>query len=504
MTQNKYKYFVIYGVMRTGSNLLEHYLNQFDAFKCYGEIFNPSFIGKPGVETLLGVSKSTREARPVSLIERLIDDSHPAVPGLRLFSGHDPRILRRTLMDPECGKVILRRNRLDSFISLKIAQETDQWMLRNINKRRDAKIHFDMTEFLRYSEETDAYYAQLRRVLQENGQSAFDIDYADVKDSLVLNGLAKFLGTDEKLTTPKEDITRQNPGPLTDKVVNHTEMIAALENHRGITITQEDTTTERGGIRFITACAKAPLLFASIPGSSDQQVHRWMHAVDGGDSLRQDFVEEMENNALFSHFGNRKALKIWLDGAPRRIALTIVRHPLLRAYTVFENRILPGGEDGFPMIREHLRSRHGMIMPDEDICATAHRATLEQAGYTSDKHRAAFLVFLEFIRANLSGQTSMRTDGEWASQRAFVDGYNSLLPLNLVGKESQLLRIAAYVRNSLNLGSTKNAILKQSQEVGHIFPLSEIYTETLESDAREAYREDFASFGFLPYLKEYQ
>ncbi|MBB5514395.1 LPS sulfotransferase NodH [Rubricella aquisinus] len=503
MTQQKFKYFVIYGVMRTGSNLLEHFLNQFDAFQSYGEVFNPSFLGKPGNDTMLGIGRAEREQRPVALIERMIADAAPALPGFRLFQGHDPRILRRTLIDDSCGKVILRRNPLDSFISLKIAQQTDQWMLRNINKRRQAKVHFDLAEFLRYSEETDAYYAQINRLLQEHGQTAFTIAYDDVKDPAVLHGLARYLGTDEHLAAPKEGITRQNPGPLSEKVENYDEMIAALETQRDTTVSAEPRAAERGGLRFLTACTRAPVLFACIPAGPEERILRWMHTVDGGDPLRDDFHDALESETLFTQFGNRKALRLWLDERPERVCFAIVRHPLLRAYEVFEKRILPGGDDGFPMIREHLRTRYGMAMPDEDRCAGQDRAGLEQAGYTADKHRAAFQIFLEFIRENLSGQTSMRTDGEWAPQRAFVDGFNDLLPLDLVAKESKLLRVAAYIRNNLNLGATKNAVFKQSLEDGHIIPLSEIYTEAHESEARNAYREDYASFGFLPYPKEY-
>jgi LPS sulfotransferase NodH len=503
MTQQKFKYFVIYGVMRTGSNLLEHYLNQFDAFKSYGEVFNPSFMGKPGNESLLGIGRAEREQRPVALIERMIADAEPALPGFRLFQGHDPRILRRTLIDDTCGKVILRRNRLDSYVSLKIAQQTDQWMLRNANKRRQAKVYFDLPEFQRYCEETDAYYGQIDRVLQEHGQTAFTIDYDDVKDPAVLHGLARYLGTEEHLATPKEAITRQNPGPLSDKVENYDEMIAALETQPRVSVSAEPRAAERGGLRFLTACTKAPILFACIPAGPEERILRWMHTVDGGDALRPDFHDALEDGSLFTQFGNRKALRLWIDEHEERICFATVRHPLLRAYAVFEKRILTGGDDGFPMIREHLRTRYGMAMPDEDVCAGQDRAGLEQAGYTVEKHRAAFQTFLEFIRENLSGQTSMRTDGEWAPQRAFVDGFNTLLPLHMVAKESKLLRVAAYIRNNLNLGATKNAVFKQSLEAEHIIPLSEIYTETLESQARRAYRDDYASFGFLPYPKEY-
>ncbi|MEL7131520.1 MAG: nodulation protein NodH, partial [Pseudomonadota bacterium] len=43
----KFDYFVVFAEMRTGSNFLEANLNALDGLSCYGEAFNPGFIGYP-------------------------------------------------------------------------------------------------------------------------------------------------------------------------------------------------------------------------------------------------------------------------------------------------------------------------------------------------------------------------------------------------------------------------------------------------------------------------
>ena len=42
-----FDFFVVFAEMRTGSNLLEDYLNQIANVVCHGEAFNPNFIGYP-------------------------------------------------------------------------------------------------------------------------------------------------------------------------------------------------------------------------------------------------------------------------------------------------------------------------------------------------------------------------------------------------------------------------------------------------------------------------
>ncbi len=61
--------FVVFAEMRTGSNLLEDYLNQISGITCHGEAFNPNFIGYPNSTDILGVSQRQREDNPDTLAD---------------------------------------------------------------------------------------------------------------------------------------------------------------------------------------------------------------------------------------------------------------------------------------------------------------------------------------------------------------------------------------------------------------------------------------------------
>ena len=59
-----FKYFVIFAEMRTGSNFLQSHLNKFPDLHCFGELFNPVFIDRPGQSSALGLSMADRDKNP--------------------------------------------------------------------------------------------------------------------------------------------------------------------------------------------------------------------------------------------------------------------------------------------------------------------------------------------------------------------------------------------------------------------------------------------------------
>ena len=127
----QFDYFVMFAEMRTGSNFLESNLNSFDGLTCYGEAYNPHFIGYPSKNDLLGVTQAMRDADPLCVINKIIEKTD-GLPGFRLFHNHDARAIDHCIPDPKCAKIILTRNPLESYVSWKIAQQTNQWKLTNV------------------------------------------------------------------------------------------------------------------------------------------------------------------------------------------------------------------------------------------------------------------------------------------------------------------------------------------------------------------------------------
>lgn len=216
--------FIMFAEMRTGSNFLEANLNALDGVTCHGEVFNPVFIGKKDQTELFGISLADREEDPSRLLRRLRERTS-GLSGFRYFHDHDPRVFDLVMDDPRCAKIILTRNPIESYVSLKIAQATGQWKLTNPKNLKQAKARFDPAEFVDHLDEVQQFQIRLLRALQSRGQTAFYIDYDDIPDLSVLNGLAAFLGVEARLDKVDASLTVQNPEPLTDKVTN----VSAME-----------------------------------------------------------------------------------------------------------------------------------------------------------------------------------------------------------------------------------------------------------------------------------
>ena len=143
---SKFKSFVVFAEMRTGSNFLESNLNAFDGITCHGEAFNPHFIGYPKSTEILGIDQQTRDNDPTKLLVA-IRDKTKGIGGFRYFHNHDPRVLDPLLEDATCAKIILTRNPVESYVSWKIARSTGQWKLTDVKARKKAQAVFDEEEF---------------------------------------------------------------------------------------------------------------------------------------------------------------------------------------------------------------------------------------------------------------------------------------------------------------------------------------------------------------------
>ena len=151
--------------MRTGSNLFEQNIQLFESFSSHGELFNPHFIGFLNQREAFGVTMHDRELKPQRLLNRMTSKEKDTLPGFRLFSDHDPRVLEHCLNDPECAKIVLTRNPLDSFVSHAIAKATDQWKLTDVSKRKKAKVVFDFLEFKAYLTRLQTFLGEIKSTL---------------------------------------------------------------------------------------------------------------------------------------------------------------------------------------------------------------------------------------------------------------------------------------------------------------------------------------------------
>ncbi|MFC7702722.1 nodulation protein NodH [Plastorhodobacter daqingensis] len=459
----KFDYFVLFAEMRTGSNFLEANLNEFSELQCYGEAFNPHFIGQKDKMQMMGITMEERRDDPLRLIARMREKTE-GLPGFRFFHDHDPRVLAHVLEDPRCAKIVLTRNPIESYVSRKIAAATGQWKLSDLRHQRSARAEFDAAEFEEHLERLQAFQVTLLHGLQVSGQTAFYIAYEDIQDVKVLNGLAQYLGIEGRIEKISDKLKKQNPEEISEKVVNFEEMEQALARLDRFNLCRTPNFEPRRGhaIGTFHAAAHTPLLYLPVRSGPEAEVLEWMAALDSA-----------EVRGGFSY----KTIRKWKQDNPGHRSFTVLRHPLARAHAAFCETILSGR---YGNIAATLARIYGVALPREGEVQSL------------DAHRDAFLAFLRFLKGNLAGQSSIRVDSAWASQSAVLQGMSSLLLPDLILREDELGEGLATL--AARFGRAAPALPEPRSSAP--YALAEFYDEELEAAARDAYQRDYLTFGF--------
>ena len=459
--------FILLAEMRTGSNFLEANLNEIAGLVSYGEAFNPHFIGRRNGAELFGVTVAMRDADPMLLLRKMRENTD-GLAGFRYFHDHDPRVLAECLPDPRCAKIILTRNPLESYVSLKIAAKTGQWMLKDAKHQKTATIEFDPVDFERHMAETQAFQVRLLHGLQVSGQTAFYLAYEDIGDLAVLNGLARFLGVAGTLAAPSQFLKKQNPEEITEKVTNPEAMAQALARLDRFNLYRTPNFEPRRGALLPTFQAgyRVPLLYQPIRGTSSARISAWLAALDA-----------VEVGALQSDF-NHKSIRQWKKQTRLHLSFTVIRHPLARAHAAFCDYIL---SDALPEIRATLKRRYKVPLPEPE---RLHK-------YDLAAHREAFLAFLQVMKTYVAGQTSLRIDAALATQSAVIQGFSQIQPPDLVQREEGLVEGLAYLAGQVGRSSPP-----LPPEPPATFSLAEIYDGEIEAAAQEAYQRDYIGFGY--------
>ena len=465
---DRFDYFVILAGMRTGSNFLEASLNRYEGLSCLGELFNPAFVGHANQSSLFGMDASHVAAEPLKMIEH-IRSQDGGIAGFRLFRDHNDAALAHVLSDPRCAKIMLRRNPVDSFVSLQIVQKTGQWRLADMKNAKSAKVEFDAAAFASYLSAVRGHFDVCTHALQSTGQAAFVIDYDQLGDVDVINGLARFLGCPEALDAVTQSTKKQNPEPLSEKVTNYAEMVAEVAALDPLSLMHDPSfEPSRGAIvGQYRACSALPLLYLPIKCAGVDKVTQWLADVSEGADVLSGF--------------SQKSLRQWKRQHKGHTTFTVVRHPVLRAFEAYVTHLLELGDNFYAGIHDTLSGRYGLPLPKSAALGDVSDQALKQG----------FLAFLGFVKGNLAGQTSIRVDGAWASQSEIVKGFAQFALPDRIIREERLPEEFADLARRLGVKAP------DCQMDGPLRTrLARIYDSDIEKAARAAYQKDYMQFGF--------
>lgn len=457
----RFSSFVILCEMRTGSNLLEQTLNSTGDVTSWGEPFNPEFLGQPGETNLLGLTQEDRKSDPLAVLRAI--EKQPGVSGFRYFQDHDPRVMSEILTNPRIAKVVLTRNPLDSYTSLKIARATDVWVER-VTPRTRNRTNFDPGEFAVHLESRRAFHETITRTLQKTGQTAFYLDYADLRDVEVINGLLQFLGSKARITEVSTKLVAQNPGEATEKVRNAAAMRKVIAELDPFNLSHGPVFEPRRGpgVPRMIVAPGCPVLFLPMPGGPTDAVRTWLSRCGHGST----------ETGL-----NRGTLRNWMKEHPGFRSITVLTHPALRAFRAFAGLKI----DSDTVVSLVLRDFSPMLDASFDRTSP-------------DAERLAFLAFLDFVRANLDGQTMLPVPAAWASQCALLDGFSQVVHPDLVAREETLRRDI----HALSATLPGLPDLEPPPD-GAATALARILDDEVQKAARRTYQRDMVAFGFGPW-----
>lgn len=468
--EGRFDYFIVLADMRTGSNFLEANLNAFPDLSCLGELFNPYFVGYPNKDAALGFDQAKRDFDPGQLVAAVA--AQPDLAGFRFFSDHDTRVFDIAMADPRCAKVVLTRNPIDSYVSWKIAQETGQWKLTNVTRRKAARAYFDGDEFARHVDALQGFQLRIQSALQVSGQTGFYLSYDDLQSLDVINGLAAWLGVSGRLDALDQSLKPQNPVATVEKVSNPQDVTTALARLDRFNLTRTPNFEPRRGPAAPTYVAgeNAPLMFLPAPSGPEVEVLQWLAALDGvaPETLRTKMTQ--------------KDIRQWKRQHPGHRSFTVLRHPVARAHTAFCRKILVPGPGSFDKIRATLRRVFDLPIPSD----------APDESYSRAAHRRAFLAFLEFVRANLAGQTAIRVDPAWSSQSTILQGFGEFAPVDFVWREEEWPDAAAALARQMGLQD----VPAHKAQPDAPYALEDIYDDEIEALAKQIYQRDYMMFGF--------
>lgn len=227
--------FVILAAPRSGSNLLCTLLQSHPEILCHHEVFNPSGIYyaldyRGGSLDLATIDE--REQAPLEFLARIWATSlgHSCV-GFKMTRGQNELVLDKVLHDRFVHKIVLRRrNRIKTFVSSLIAEQSGQWEVYNRAELVESRptVELKVSELHQHIAANETYYARIDAVLRSTGQIGFDIAYEELTSRAEHARLLEFLDVDDRTVPLAGRSIKQNPNDLRRLVANYNEVAELL------------------------------------------------------------------------------------------------------------------------------------------------------------------------------------------------------------------------------------------------------------------------------------
>lgn len=228
--------FVIFAAPRTGSNFLCSLLNSHAQILCHHGLFNPG-----GIHTALDhrpddLDLGTIEERdlaPAAFLAHVWQrDAGKRAVGFKFNSGEHAGAAELVLQDARVHKILLlRHNRIKTYVSERIADESGLWESYAGSSRTSApKVRVETGDLFRHIERNERYYAGLEALLRATGQQWLVTHYESLQPEHAGGDTARIVTSLGLEWTPRltAGSFKRNPDDLRALIANFEELQAEL------------------------------------------------------------------------------------------------------------------------------------------------------------------------------------------------------------------------------------------------------------------------------------
>lgn len=182
-----YQKFIILSFARSGSGFLTSSLRSHGEIVCYYELFNPGptiHFNTEGFDNGSKAFLALRKAQPLAFLDHVVFRGYPAgtsAVGFKIFYDHfEWEGLAERLSRMEGLKVIhlKRKNCLDAFLSLKLAQASRTYAIRSPDQRTALSIPLDPAECRAFFEARSRGEETFTRTFE--GRETLEVTYEDL------------------------------------------------------------------------------------------------------------------------------------------------------------------------------------------------------------------------------------------------------------------------------------------------------------------------------------
>jgi hypothetical protein len=236
--ENYSKRFVIITQPRSGSYYFQSLLDSADDIVCHGEIFKESKIELSTWQLRkLGLAReeiTTRDQEPFIFLSKVRNLTPYKIFGFKAFIDHiqkRPGLKNNILASPDWKKIFLVRNPLSTYASLRRAQSSGKWVLKNgLNNpdSEDLQVLFEKEGFSKH-------FAMYQRFINHHDacnlkqkENCFLLEYHQLQNEDTLNKILQFVGSSANASTLQSEYKKQYEGQLSDSFSNFDELLLFL------------------------------------------------------------------------------------------------------------------------------------------------------------------------------------------------------------------------------------------------------------------------------------